>query len=86
MKGNPDFGGQPIGNDVQQTLADDRAASERPQDALEGRRRWEDVLFPSYRSEPASGRSQRLQRPRWLDRGEDAVTKDLTGQVRDDLP
>lgn len=57
-------------------------ASERPQEPQEGLRRWEDILFPSYVSEPVSGRSQRLQAPRWLQRQQEQNTgKDLTGYI-----
>ena len=49
-----------------------------PQEPRTEPRRWEEVLAPSYTSEPASERSQRLQRPRWLDR----AAKDLTGDLK----
>ena len=56
----------------------DKNTPQKPQEPRRGPRTWEEVLAPSYTSEPASERSQRLQRPRWLDR----AAKDLTGDLK----
>ena len=57
----------------------DKNTPQTPQEPRRGPRTWEEVLAPSYTSEPASERSQRLSKPRWLQREQ---AKDLTGQVR----
>ena len=58
----------------------EQKSPQSPQELRREPRRWEEVLAPSYTSEPASERSQRLPRPRWLDR----AAKDMTGSLKVD--
>lgn len=53
---------------------------EKSQERREGPRRWEDVIFPSYRIQEPSRPAQRV--PRWIERMEQNA-KDFSGQVKD---